>query len=57
MTLTIFFHIKLSFRLINVKNDGNKVNNRLKTLAKSNLIAIFAEILQSQACNDIKNRI
>lgn len=52
MTLTIFCHIKLSFRLINVKNDGNKVNNRLKTLANSNLIAIFAEILQNQDWND-----
>jgi hypothetical protein len=38
--------------LINVKNDGNKANNRLKLLVDSNLIAIFAEILQNQDQND-----
>ena len=43
-----FCHIKLLFRLINVKNDGNKANNRLKIFVDSNLIAIFAEILQNQ---------
>ena len=48
MILSIFCHIQLLFRLTNVKNDGNKANNRLKTLADSNLIAIFAEILQNQ---------
>ena len=48
MILAIFCHIKLLFRLINVKNDGNKANNRLKTLVNSHLFAIFAEILQNQ---------
>jgi len=38
--------------LINVKNDSNKVNNHFKTLVDSNLIAIFAEILQNQGKND-----
>ena len=48
MILTIFCHIKLLFRLINVKNEGNKANNRLKSFIDSILIAIFAEILQNQ---------
>jgi len=48
MILSIFCHIQLLFRLINVKNDSKKANNRLKTLVDSNLIAIFAEILQNQ---------
>ena len=43
-----FCYIKPLFRLINVKNDGNKANNRLKIFDDSNLIAIFAEILQNQ---------
>ena len=48
MILTIFCHFKLLFRLTNVKNDGNKANNHLKILVDSDLIAIFAEILQNQ---------
>jgi len=50
-----FCHIKLLFRLINVKNDSNKANNLLKTIVDSTLIANFAAILQNQACNDTKN--
>ena len=45
------------FQLVNVKNEGDKANNRLKTIVNSNLIAIFAEVLQNQMCNDIENRI
>ena len=52
-----FCHIKLLFQLINVKNDSNKVDYQLKSFVNSNLIAIFAEILQNQVHNDTKNRI
>ena len=40
-----------------LNNEGNKANNRLKTIVNSNLLAIFAEVLQNQMCNDIENRI
>ena len=38
-----------------LNNEGNKANNRLKTIANSDLFAIFAENLQNQMCDDIKN--
>ena len=40
-----------------LNNEGNKANNRLKTIVNSNLLAIFAEVLQNQMYNDIENRI
>jgi hypothetical protein len=52
-----FCHIKLLFQLINVKNGSNKVDYQLKSFVNSNLIAIFAAILQNQVHNDTKNRI
>lgn len=52
-----FFHIKLSFRLGNVKNISDRVDCYLKSIVKSILITKFAEILQDPKCNDNKNRI
>lgn len=40
-----------------LNNEGNKANNRLKTIVNSNLLAIFAGVLQNQMYNDIENRI
>ena len=40
-----------------LNNEGNKANNRLKTIVNSNLLTIFAEVLQNQMYNDIENRI
>ena len=40
-----------------LNNEGNKANNRLKTIVNSNLLDIFAEVLQNQMYNDIENRI
>ena len=40
-----------------LNNEGDKANNRLKTIVNSNLLAIFAEVLQNQMYNDIENRI
>ena len=40
-----------------LNNEGDKANNHSKLFVNSNLIAIFAAILQNQICNDIKNRI
>ena len=40
-----------------LNNEGNKANNRLKTIVNSNLLTIFAGVLQNQMYNDIENRI
>ena len=40
-----------------LNNEGNKANNRLKTIVNSDLLAIFAGVLQNHIYNDIENRI
>ena len=52
-----FCHFKPLFRLINVKKQQYYNYFYSKIFVKSDLIAIFAAILQNQVSNDIKNRI
>ena len=40
-----------------LNNEGNKANNRLKTIVDSTLIVNFAAILQNKVRDDTENRI